>query len=78
MSDARIGKVNPGVGAKPDDRFVVPMCGKHHRKQHGMNEPVFWKECGIDPLLVSLALFSISGDNEAGEKIVQAAFRASE
>ena len=72
-SDARIGFKNPGVGAKPDDRFVLPLCGKCHRLQHQIGENSFWKD--RDPLLVALALYSVSGDNEAGEKIVQAAFR---
>lgn len=30
------------LNKKPDDRFAVPMCGRHHRLQHSMSEQVFW------------------------------------
>ena len=74
-SDARIGFKNPGVGAKPDDRFVTPLCSRCHRLQHKMGENHFWHGC--DPLLVALALYTVSGDHEAGEEIIQTAFRFS-
>lgn len=73
FSDARIGKVNAGVGAKPDDRFVLPLCGAHHRLQHAGSETHFWKDG--DPILWALALYSVSGDHEAGCQIIQAALR---
>ena len=73
FSDARIGKVNAGVGAKPDDRFVLPLCGRCHRTQHAGSETAFWKDC--DPILWALALYSVSGDYDAGTQIVQAALR---
>lgn len=72
-SDARIGFKNPGVGRKPDDFLVTPLCSRCHRVQHETGEDNFWK--GYDPLLVALALYAVSGDQEAGERIVQAAFR---
>ncbi len=75
-ADARIAKPITGIGIKPDDRFVLPLCGKDHRRQHAIGEKAFWVGC--DPELWALALYSISGDNEAGEKIVQAAFRSGE
>lgn len=75
-SDARIGFKNPGVAAKPDDRFVTPLCSRCHRLQHQIGENAFWKDG--DPLLVALALYSISGDHYAGDKIIQAAFRSGE
>lgn len=73
FSDARVAKVNAGVGAKPDDRWVTPLCRKHHDEQHSMNERAFWLKYGIDPIFLALALYSVSGDHEAGEQIVACA-----
>lgn len=75
MADSRIGKPITGIGIKPDDRFVVPLCGRCHRHQHSASERVWWNGRDIDPVLVSLALFSVSGDHDAASKIVAAAFR---
>ena len=72
-SDARVGKVNAGVGAKPHDRFTVPLCNIHHDQQHNMgNERRFWELYKIDPILIALALYSISGDMEEAERIINA------
>jgi hypothetical protein len=71
FSDLRIGKHNPGVGEKPDDRFCLPMCGKHHREQHQGNERAFWKRYGIDPILTALAIYSVSGDADEAELIMK-------
>ena len=77
MADARIAKPITGIGIRPDDRFVLPMCGKHHRAQHATgNERQFWQvECGIDPIIYALALYSVTGDFSAGTAIIQAALR---
>lgn len=72
FSDARAAKVNPGVGRKPDDKWTVPLCGDHHRKQHSMDEDEFWSHEGIDPIFVAMALYLNSGDTEAGEQIIRA------
>lgn len=74
-SDPRIGKNNPGVGQKPHDFFVLPLSGKQHRRQHAMNECVFWQRAGIDPILFALALYAVSGDHERGCEIVACAGR---
>jgi len=74
LSDASVGKVNPGVGAKPDDCWTVPLCGECHDNQHRMgDEAMFWKIVGIDPLLIARHLYAVSGDHEAGCKIVEKA-----
>jgi hypothetical protein len=70
MSDARIAKINPGVGAKPDDKYTLPLCGECHAKQHSMNELKFWEYRNIDPVLMALALYSVSGDVEEAERII--------
>lgn len=72
MADRTIAKQNPGIGAKPDDKYTLPLCGRDHRAQHQVNEEQFWIERGIDPVKLALALYSVSGDYEAGERIVYA------
>jgi len=62
-----------GVGMKPADRYAVPLCTTCHVKQHRMGELTFWSALRIDPLNVSLRLWTISADITAGERIV---FRA--
>ena len=71
FSDARIGKINPGVGQKPHDKFSAPLCNRHHREQHMGNEQKFWQDRGIDPILIALALYSVSGDVEEAEHIIR-------
>ena len=70
MSDGRIAKPVTGIGIKPDDRFTVPLCGLHHREQHSMSERRFWERHDRDPILVALALYSVTGDFTAGCKII--------
>jgi hypothetical protein len=62
-----------GVGVKPGDRYAVPLCTVCHAKQHRIGELSFWSELRIDPVSVSLRLWTISADIKAGERIV---FRA--
>ena len=70
MADARIAKPLTGIGIKPDDRFALPLCNDGHRKQHAMGERRFWSLYKFDPILIALALYSVSGDHEAGEAII--------
>ena len=62
-----------GVGVKPADRYAVPLCVTCHAKQHRIGELSFWSALRIDPLNVSLRLWTISTDLKGGERIV---FRA--
>lgn len=72
MSDPRVAKPLTGIAIKPDDRFVLPQCGAHHREQHAGNERKFWERHGIDAVLVALAIYSVSGDAEEAERIIRA------
>jgi hypothetical protein len=45
----------------------------HHDAQHAHGELTFWSHYGIDPVDQALRLWTVSGDVEAGERIV---FRA--
>jgi len=77
FSDARIAKFNAGVGSKADDFFCVPLCGKHHREQHGIgDERKFWKRYGIDAVLYALRLWSCTGNHELGCQVVAAAIQS--
>lgn len=52
------GKLHTGLQEKPSDKWAVPLCNKHHREQHSMNEMEFWKSHGIDPFLLAISLRS--------------------
>lgn len=61
FSDAKAGKTNPGMQAKPDDRpWSLPCCAGHHRDgpqaQHAAGERAWWEGVGIDPIAVCQAL----------------------
>jgi hypothetical protein len=50
------GKRSTGMAEKPSDRWVLPLCNWHHRRQHSMPELKFWSEVGIDPFLLAISL----------------------
>ena len=50
-----IGKDDHGWG-RSSDKWALPLCGKHHREQHKMNELAFWKLYGIDPFVLAMTL----------------------
>lgn len=62
-----------GMGMRPGDRFTVPLCPMCHRLQHQYGETAFWGARGIDPLDAAHRLWTVSGDDEAGQRII---FRA--
>jgi hypothetical protein len=78
----RIG-TDGGTSLKSSDRYCVPLCGPHtnlrggrlelvegcHAEQH-RGERTFWTERRIDPLIVASKLWKVSGDVEAGERII--------
>lgn len=66
-------KAKTAKGRKPDDLYSVPMLPAEHRAQHATNEQRFWKAVGIDPLAVARQLYAVSGDIEAGTKIIRLA-----
>lgn len=72
MGDLTAGKRHVGTGEKSDDAFAVPLCGYHHRMQHSIGEERFWREIGIDPIRVALALWKATGNHELGENIIRA------
>lgn len=50
FSDAKYGRINPGLGNKPSDKWVLPACKHHHEAQHAAgDERKWWSGHGIDP-----------------------------
>lgn len=72
MADTRADKRMVGLQEKPDDCWTLPLCGDHHRVQHEMTEKKFWDFGVVDPIFICLALYRVSGDHEAGERIIRA------
>jgi hypothetical protein len=62
------------MGAKSEDRWCVPLCSEHHRGvkgQHARGEQDWYIEQGIDPIAIAAFLWGVTGDYEAGCKIVR-------
>lgn len=71
-ADPCYGKEGRGTGLKEDDCWCVPLAPAQHRKQHGMNERTYWKQCGIDPCAVARDLWECSGNTEKALAIIAA------
>ena len=70
--DHLLGKRPTGYGERPDDRWALPLHHSEHRAQHAYgDERGWWRLQGIEPLAVALALYEVSGDDEAGETILR-------
>lgn len=46
----RIGS-GAGMGQKPDDFRAVSLCAEHHRRQHNIGEPAFWRSQDVEALI---------------------------
>lgn len=57
-SSERRSKRSTGGQEKPSDQWALPLCNRHHREQHGMNELEFWEIRGINPFDLALSYFS--------------------
>ncbi len=72
--DPRIGKPMTGIAQKPDDFFVVPLCGEHHRSQHKFgDEQKWWGIMKRDAIAVALSIYAVTGDLGRAEYIVREA-----
>lgn len=69
FTDPKAGRVNPGMGRKPDDRWALGGCRHHHSMQHAGNERRFWSEyVGADPTDLAVEMhiaYSTGGDGLA-------------
>jgi hypothetical protein len=58
------GHFGRGKGRKAPDRFTLPMTADAHRRQHTMNEGMFWLEAGIfEPHRLANALYGLWCDH---------------
>lgn len=76
-ADLDRGKTYTAKGVKPSDRWTVPLTRACHEAQHSTNERAWWEARGIDPLALAERLYAVSGDLEAGRRIIMGAARAS-
>jgi hypothetical protein len=55
------------LGRKASDEFTVPLCRGHHREVHRCgDEAEWWRNAGIDPMVVARALWVGGHSTEAG------------
>src|SRR5215469_15398255 len=66
----RAGTNSGGMGLKPEDRFLVPLCHEHHVEQHAKGEKSFWASRNIDPLNLAARLWAVTGDMAAGIRAI--------
>jgi hypothetical protein len=50
-----------GMGLKPDDRFALPLCHRHHAYQHRVGHAAFDREYGIESRAIALQLAARGG-----------------
>jgi len=50
FAHVRLGSV-AGIGQKPDDWRGVSLCAEHHRRQHNIGEPAFWRGIDVEALI---------------------------
>jgi hypothetical protein len=71
---AAISKANPGMQAKPDDAWTLPMCPACHTDapdaQHKGREIAFYQRVGIDPIKTCMALYDASPNIEHMRAVV--------
>jgi hypothetical protein len=46
------------------------LCAACHARQHRRGELTFWSELGIDPVDRAMRLWTVSGDEDAAERIL--------
>jgi hypothetical protein len=72
FSDASVGRVNPGMGRKPSDKWATSLCRGHHQHdQHMKAERAFWERLGIDPNALSQALYAAYREGRSGEAVLR-------
>ncbi len=61
------------AGRRELDRWTVPMCAEHHRKLHdtgSKNHTAWFAERGVDDRGLAQALWRVSGDLDAGLRLI--------
>jgi len=63
-----------GMGRKAADRYAIPLSQRAHRELHDAGDEEAWLAAkGIDGRALAAALWRISGDLEAGIRVVMRA-----
>ena len=75
-------RTHAGLGLPSSSRYLVPLCGPAtvwadccHSRKHYLGATCFWSALGIDPRDVAFRLWRVSGDIEAGFRVVMQARR---
>ena len=71
VQSAHIRYAGAGIGMKPCDSFVVPLCIEHHQEQHSMNERMFLHLYQINPIAKALGLCASSPDKNIRKAIYE-------
>lgn len=74
-SNPAVGRINPGMQQKPDDRFATPLCQGHHRSQHATKEAEWWRAWGLCPDGLSAMLYAAYQAGEDAMPIIEEARR---
>lgn len=53
-----------GLGRKPEDRYVTPLCRACHQEQHSLGELTFWTSLGLAPTILAERLWRAQGNVE--------------
>jgi hypothetical protein len=65
------GKRETGGAEKPSDRFSLSLCRRHHDQQHSGSERNFWSIYRIDPFLLALVLWGLTGNEHAAVEVIR-------
>jgi len=66
-----------GMGRKAADRYAIPLSQRAHRELHETGDEEAWLAAkGIDGRALAAALWRVSGDLEAGMRIVYRTIRS--
>ena len=73
FADPKAGRRNPGLSAKPDDKWCLPVCRFHHEAQHAYgNEAEWWAvEVGADPTDLARAFYAAYLAGEDGHDVLR-------
>jgi len=70
MASAKHGKPEKGMGSKSADQWTLPLCHACHMRSHEVGEQPFWRDLGLDPLMLAAALYRASSNIEAMRAMV--------
>jgi hypothetical protein len=66
------GKEMTGGGERPSDRWCLSLCRTHHDQQHSIgSEKNFWSMYRIDPFLLALILWGLTGNDHAAIAVIR-------